>query len=64
MRRGESELEMVRRHVSRGRKLIERQRQLIADKEEKGQPTGLARDTLDQLGTTQRMHEQHLEQIE
>ena len=46
MRVGETELEMVERHVRQGENQVERQRENIADLEVRGRPTRVAELTI------------------
>lgn len=46
MRVGETELEMVERHVRQGEKQVERQRENIPDLEVRGQQTRVAEHTV------------------
>ncbi|ACA21280.1 hypothetical protein M446_7062 (plasmid) [Methylobacterium sp. 4-46] len=60
MRAGETELEMVRRHVEEGAEHIAKQRALIARLSEDGLPTQEAEALLVTFEDLQRQHEDHL----
>ena len=60
---GETELEMVQRHVREGERHVSRQLEIIADMTFRGQPTGLAEDLLSNFQFSLRAHKAHLEQI-
>jgi hypothetical protein len=60
MRPGETELEMVMRHVRQGREHLARQLQLIQRLNAKGLRTGEAERLLSNMEDLQRLHEAHL----
>lgn len=60
MRAGETELEMVRRHVEEGAEHIAKQRALIARLRQRGLPTQEAESLLVTFEDLQRQHEDHL----
>lgn len=57
---GETELEMVRRHIREGEGHLKRQGELLARLRERGAPTDLAITLLEQFKDFQRQHEAHL----
>ena len=57
---GETELEMVRRHVEEGAEHVAKQRALIARLKEKGLPSHDAEALLVTFEDLQRQHEDHL----
>lgn len=63
MRSGETELEMVRRHVREGERQLAAQRALIARVDARGLPTEEAANLLAVFEEIQRMHEAHLTRI-
>lgn len=60
---GETELEMVQRHVRQGKRHVSRQLEIIEDMAIRGQPTGLAEDLLLNFEISLRAYKVHLEQI-
>jgi hypothetical protein len=64
MEAGESELDMVLRHIRAAQEHIDRQREIIAAMEAKGQPTGGARALLDSFETTMALHREHLARVQ
>lgn len=60
----ETELEMARRHVREGMGHVTRQREIIADFQEHGFPTDLARELLSQFEATLGEHQRHLVRLE
>ena len=60
----ETELEMVRRHVREGTAHVTRQRQIVADFQEHGFPTRLARALLSDFEATLDEHQRHLVRLE
>jgi hypothetical protein len=60
---GETELEMVRRHVRRGLVHVARQHEIIANLRKANYPTQLAEDVLLTLQSVQIEHELHLKRI-
>lgn len=63
MRPGETELEMVQRHVADGKRHIADQRALIVELEGAGADTEVAETMLANLLDTQALHLQHLERV-
>ena len=61
---GETELEMVRRHVREGEGQVQRQSELLARLQERGAPTDLAVILLEQFEDIQRLHKEHLTRLE
>jgi len=61
---GESELEMVKRHVHGGAGHVVNQRALIARLKERGLPSGEAEALLATFEDLQRQHEAHLARVE
>ena len=61
MRIGETELEMVERHVREGEKHVSRQLEIIADMQLRKQPTGAAESLLFNFDKSLRAHKDHLE---
>ncbi|RUV16175.1 hypothetical protein EOA75_31960 [Mesorhizobium sp. M1A.F.Ca.IN.022.07.1.1] len=59
----DGELQMVMRHVKKGREHIARQHEIIADFKDKGFPTGEAEEFLATLLELQRQHEEHLAHV-
>ena len=59
----ETELQMVQRHVSEGRAHVERQRRIVADMRDRGEPVELALTLLAQFEDLLRQHEAHLTRI-
>jgi hypothetical protein len=57
MVRGETELEMAQRHVSRGREIVARQRAIIERRKAANLSVALAEELLSELQTTQRLLE-------
>lgn len=64
MREGETELEMVRRHVKDGAEHIAKQRALSARLRQKGEPTEEAEALLATFEDIQNQHEDHLSRAE
>ena len=60
---GETELEMVQRHVRQGEEHVLRQCEIIAHLEFQKLPTDLAESLLFNFGETLRAHEDHLERL-
>lgn len=52
-------LQEAERHVAEGREHINKQRQIIAELERDGHDTSTARELLETLEQSQRMHEEH-----
>ena len=63
MARFETEIEMVRRHISEGKRHIARQRELVAEMLLLRRPTELADITLANFEALQAQHETHLERL-
>ena len=63
-REGETELEMVRRHVRLGAEHIVRQRGIVADLRANGRPTEVAEQLLATFEDLQRQHKAHLARLE
>ena len=61
---GETELEMVRRHVREGLGHLKRQGELIIRLQERGAPTAMAVALLEQFRDYQRQHEAHLARLQ
>ena len=64
MRSGETELEMVQRHVRQGKEQIARQQAVISRLTASDLPTGEAESLLVTFEELQRMHEAHLARVE
>lgn len=64
MGEGETELEMVQRHVREGRARVERQGELVARLRTKGEPVDIAESLLSQFRASQQQHEAHLAQLD
>ena len=60
---GETELDMVRRHVRRGLILVARQHEIIAKLREANHPTRVAEAVLLTIQSLQAEHEAHLRRI-
>ena len=63
MRVGETELEMVQRHVLQAERLVSRQYEIIADMTRRNQPTDLAYDLLCSFEDALSAHRDHLSQL-
>jgi hypothetical protein len=63
MTQGETDLEMVQRHVSQGLVHLARQYEIVAELRAKGRPTQSAQDLLVTFQELQGMHENHLERL-
>ncbi|TNC05403.1 hypothetical protein FF100_35735 [Methylobacterium terricola] len=63
MREGETELDMVRRHVENGARHIAKQRTLVARLRRKGLPTDEAEALLAIFEDLQHQHQDHLARI-
>ena len=59
-----SEIEMVRHHVQKGLETVERQRKLVAEREERGRDATQSRRLLANFEAMQEQHEAHLERLE
>jgi hypothetical protein len=64
MRNGETEIEMVRRHVREGIEILARQRALIDRLRDRGLPIEAATQMLAEFEDTQRQHQAHLVRLE
>lgn len=60
----DSELEMARRHVAKGRLLVKRQLEILAELRADEHPTEMAEQLLAELRHTQSLHEEHLCRIQ
>ena len=56
-------LELAREHVALGQKLVERQRQLVADLQHDGHPSEIARKMLAVFENVQKMHVENRDMI-
>lgn len=63
MPEGETNIEMVRRHVREGRAHVARQREIVADFRKRGLPTSTAEQLLYEFEDTLGEHERHLERL-
>ena len=63
MTTGETELEMVQRHVLQGERHVLRQLEIISVMQARNQPTSLAKDLLFSFDTSLRAHKAYLEQL-
>ena len=63
MREGETELEMVQRHVRQGERHVSRQLEIIADMQLRKQSTSSAENLLFNFDRSLRAHKVHLEQL-
>ena len=61
--KGETEIEMVQRHVREGGGHVQRQGELLARLQEQGAPTAMAVILLEQFEDIQRLHEAHLAKL-
>ena len=64
MVKGETELQMVQRHVRQGEAHLQRQREIITEMWERGASTDMAVALLEQFQDTLRLHKAHLIRIE
>lgn len=64
MRRKETDLEMVRRHVRQGAACVTRQFRRVAELRADGQPTEVAEQLLATFEESQQLHEAHLARLE
>ena len=64
MAKGETELQMVRRHVREGEAHVQRQREFITEMWERGGPTDIAVTLLEAFQDTLRQHKAHLARLE
>ena len=60
---GETEFEMVGRHIRHGEMRVARQVEIIADMQFRNQPTGSAENLLFNFVRSLRAHKAHLEQL-
>ena len=63
MKIGETELEMVQRHVLQGERHVSHQLEIISGMQARNQPTSLAKDLLFSFDTSLRAHKAHVEQL-
>ena len=63
MEAGETELEMVQRHVRQGERHVSRQRELIADQTRRNLPTDQAEKVLFNFEITLLAHNDHLDRL-
>jgi len=61
---GETELEMVRRHVREGEGHVKRQKKVVTELQERGAPTDIAISLLGAFRDVQRQHIAHLARLE
>lgn len=61
---GETELEMVQRHIREGEGHLRRQGELITRLQELGAPTDIATSLLEQFTDCQRQHKEHLTRLQ
>ena len=61
---GETELEMVRRHVREGEMHVKRQGEIVAELKEQGAPVDMAVALLNQFQNLLRQHKEHLARLE
>lgn len=61
---GESELEMVRRHIREGKARVKRQKEIVTRLQELGALSNVATALLDQFQDALRQHQQHLARLE
>ena len=64
MAKGETELQMVQRHVREGEAHVQRQREIITEMQERGAPTEMAVTLLEQFQDSLRQHRAHLVRIQ
>ena len=64
MAKGETELQMVRRHVREGEAHVQRQREIVTEMWERGAPTEIAVTLLEAFQDTLRQHKAHLVRLE
>ncbi|THK37087.1 hypothetical protein EHS39_16725 [Ensifer sp. MPMI2T] len=64
MREGETEIEMVRRHVRDGAAVVARQQELVGRLLVNGLATQAAEQMLAQFESAQRQHQEHLDRLE
>lgn len=64
MAKGETELQMVQRHIREGNAHVQRQTEIVTQMWERGAPTDVAVTLLKQFQDTLRLHKAHLVRIE
>ena len=64
MAKGETELQMVQRHVRQGEAHVQRQREIVTNLWERGAPTDIAVTLLEAFQDTLRQHKAHLARLE
>jgi hypothetical protein len=64
MAKGETELQMVQRHVREGEAHVQRQREIVTKMWERGAPTDIAVTLLEAFQDTLRQHKAHLVRLE
>ena len=64
MAEGETELQMVQRHVRQGEAHVARQHEIVAELRERGHPTDMAVVLLGEFEDLLRLHEAHLARLE
>jgi ATP-dependent protease HslVU (ClpYQ) peptidase subunit len=62
--KGETELQMVQRHVREGEAHVQRQREIVTKMWERGAPTEVAVTLLEAFQETLRQHKAHLSRLE
>jgi hypothetical protein len=62
--KGETELQMVQRHVREGEAHVQRQREIVAEMLERGAPADISATLLEAFQDTLRLHKAHLVRIE
>jgi ATP-dependent protease HslVU (ClpYQ) peptidase subunit len=62
--KGETELQMVQRHVREGEAHVQRQREIVTKMWERGAPTDIAVTLLEAFQETLRQHKAHLSRLE
>ena len=63
MAKGETELQMVQRHVREGEAHVQRQGEIVAEMRERGAPTDMAISLLEQFQDILRLHKAHLAKL-
>ncbi len=63
MAEDETELEMVQRHVREGEAHVERQREIVAEVQARGEPTEMAVTLLAEFEDLLRLHKAHLARV-
>ena len=64
MAKGETELQMVQRHVREGEAYVQRQREIVTKMWELGAPTDIAVTLLEAFQDALRLHKAHLVRLE